>query len=331
MRKLKIPASWSKFIGKCKMIWAKHGPMIKFVTGNVGLVGAGVAGCVATAKAMRILDSAKDTIAAIKDIGPECSYHMEDPKTGELVECTQTEAIAMVRKETAVKLFKLYIIPVGVGASAVIIETSGFKDMLVRNAALSASLTAYKKALDTYKERAQRYLTPEEQLSVKYGDDVIGEIKEDEAIEQILPNTYSPLAIVFDETCIGWTGNIAQDLWFIRTREREANEIFNQQGFFFLNDAYKMLGVPMKPKVIDSSNNKMPDRRDIGQVLGWDKNNPNGDGYISFGIDEHMDNPETRAFVNGRYKYIVLDFNVDGYILDSLKLNPKTCDWMPKV
>ena len=315
MVKMKIPASLSKRIGKWKIGWKKNGPVIKFVVGNVGLIASGVAGCVATAKAVRVLDGAKDTIAAIRDIGPKSTYHMEDPKTGELVECTQQEAIAMVRKETAVKLFKLYIVPIGVGASSVIIETSGFKDMVVRNAALGATLTAYKKALDTYKERAGKYLTAKEQMMVENGEEVIGEEKDGEVTEQILPDPYSPVARVFDESCLGWCSDRVQTIWYLQQRRNEAQTLFENQGFLFLNDVYKMLGYPLTQ---------------AGQILGWLKNSENGDGYISFGI-ENIDDENVRMFRNGKVKYVVLDFNVDGPIIDGLELNPRTCNWMPKV
>ena len=316
MLKIKIPASLSKKFGKLKIGWKKHGPTIKFIVGNVGLISAGVAGCVVTAKAVRVLDGAKDTIAAIRDIGPGCEYHMEDPRTGELIECTQEEAIAMVRKETAAKIFKLYIVPVGIGAGSVIIETSGFKDMLVRNAALGASLTAYKTALDTYKARASKYLTPEEQEKVEIGEDQITIINNEGEETYDLPDPYSPIARVFDETCLGWQSNAEQNYWFLTRRRAEAQERLEREGFLFLNDVYKMLGFPMTQ---------------AGQVLGWLRDSEDGDGYISFGIQENLDDEATRRFVNGHDKYIVLDFNVDGNIINQVDLNPKTCKLMPKV
>jgi len=176
-------------------------------------------------------------------------------------------------------------------------------------------LTAYKKALDTYKDRAARYLTPEEQVAIENGEETIGEIKDDEVIEQINPDPYSPVARVFDETCIGWCSDRIQTLWFLETRRKEAQALFDQNGYLFLNDVYKMLGYPLTQ---------------AGQLLGWLKNSENGDNYISFGI-ENIEDENVRMFRNGRIKYVVLDFNVDGPIIDGLQLNPKTCNWMPKV
>ena len=56
-----------------------------------------------------------------------------------------------------------------------------------------------------------------------------------------------------------------------------------------------------------------------GQVVGWryEPEESNCDGYVSFGI--YNANRETaRDFVNGYERSILLDFNVDGPILDTL-------------
>ena len=68
-----------------------------------------------------------------------------------------------------------------------------------------------------------------------------------------------------------------------------------------MNEVYDMLGIP---------------RTKAGQIVGWiyDEECPNGDNVIDFGIYES--NKATRDFVNGYERTILLDFNVDGPILD---------------
>ena len=58
-------------------------------------------------------------------------------------------------------------------------------------------------------------------------------------------------------------------------------------------------------------------RTKAGAQVGWvyDEKNPVGDNYVDFGIFD-IYNPKSRDFVNGYEKVIVLDFNVDGVILD---------------
>ena len=54
-----------------------------------------------------------------------------------------------------------------------------------------------------------------------------------------------------------------------------------------------------------------------GQVVGWvyDEKNPVGDNFVDFGIYD-LYNEKARDFVNGRERSILLDFNIDGNILD---------------
>lgn len=57
-------------------------------------------------------------------------------------------------------------------------------------------------------------------------------------------------------------------------------------------------------------------RTNAGQVVGWIycEKNPVGDNYVDFGIY----NLQNEGFVNGNERSILLDFNVDGIILDKI-------------
>ena len=60
-------------------------------------------------------------------------------------------------------------------------------------------------------------------------------------------------------------------------------------------------------------------RTKAGAQVGWvyDEKNQNGDNYVDFGIFD-IYSPKARDFVNGLEKVIVLDFNVDGCVLDMI-------------
>lgn len=111
----------------------------------------------------------------------------------------------------------------------------------------------------------------------------------------------SQYARFFDEACPAWTKNSEYNLSFLKLQQQYANDILKSKGHIFLNDVYDMLGMP---------------RTKAGQVVGWvyNETNPVGDNYVDFGIfEEH-----NRKFVNGYETSILLDFNVDGCILEVL-------------
>ena len=91
---------------------------------------------------------------------------------------------------------------------------------------------------------------------------------------------------------------------FVIKQQDWANEKLRAKGFLFLNDVYKSLGMQ---------------ETQAGQIVGWvyDKNKPSGDNYVDFNIFNGSE--PSRAFVNGYEKAILLDFNVDGPILNCLE------------
>ena len=89
---------------------------------------------------------------------------------------------------------------------------------------------------------------------------------------------------------------------FLRARQNWFNDKLKADGYLFLNDVYDELGIP---------------RTKPGQIVGWiyNENNPVGDNYVDFGMYDVNYEP-ARDFINGHECNILLDFNVDGPILD---------------
>lgn len=113
---------------------------------------------------------------------------------------------------------------------------------------------------------------------------------------------YSQYARFFGETCPAWSKNSEYNLMFLLQMQRYANEKLKAQGYLFLNDVYEMLGMP---------------KTQAGQIVGWvyKENNTDGDNYVDFGIYRTEKNAK---FVNGFENSILLDFNVDGPIIDKM-------------
>lgn len=106
----------------------------------------------------------------------------------------------------------------------------------------------------------------------------------------------------FDAGCPGWDKNSEHNLLFLKQQQNFANDLLKVQGYLLLNDVYDMLGIP---------------RSKTGQVVGWiyDKEHPVGDNHVDFGIYSDRN----QEFVNGYNNSPLLDFNVDGNILDVLE------------
>lgn len=116
--------------------------------------------------------------------------------------------------------------------------------------------------------------------------------------------TKAPMYVyLFDKHSGVWTGDKERDRFFLMSQQDYMNEVLKHRRIVFLNEVLDILGLP---------------RTKRGQVVGWtyDEHNPTGDNYIDFGFGDVCQ----RKGVNGA---IVLNFNVDGDILDKLgeKLN----------
>lgn len=114
--------------------------------------------------------------------------------------------------------------------------------------------------------------------------------------------SYSQYARYFTETCPGWTKDAEFNLMFLLRVQNYATEKLKTRGYLFLNEVYDMLGIP---------------RTKAGQIVGWiyKENNTDGDNCVDFGIYKTDKNAN---FVNGFENSILLDFNVDGAIIDKM-------------
>lgn len=131
-------------------------------------------------------------------------------------------------------------------------------------------------------------------------------IKLDEVDENVTPvdrelYSVSHYSRWFNEKCLAWTKDSEMNKMFLLQQQNYANEKLKARGYLFLNDVYDMLGIP---------------RIKAGQVVGWvyGPDNTTGDNYVDFGLFNH----NNEDFINGYENSILLDFNVDGMILDHI-------------
>ena len=320
MMKTEIAEKASRALHKVGFKIKKHSPEILVVAGVVGTVTSAVMACKATTKLERILEESKEKVERVHKVLEDetlCKKKViENDEIKEVVVYSEEDSkkdLAIIYAQTGFELVKLYGPAVVLGALSLTSILASNNILRKRNVALAAAYTAVDKSFKEYRgrvvERFGEALDKELRFNVKSKE--IEEITVNEKgkekiikknVEIVDPNTTSDYARFFDNGCAGWEKDAEYNLMFLRRQQDYANEKLRSKGHLFLNEVYDMLGI---------------NRTKAGNVVGWiyDEKNPVGDNYVDFGIyDIHKE--QNRDFVNGIERSILLDFNVDGPILD---------------
>ena len=285
----------------------KHSPEILVVVGVAGVVTSTVMACKATTKAGDILEEHKNQMNAIDQVVKmdRNDYMEEDHKKDTTIVYTQT----------AIKFVKLYSPSIMIGVLSLGCIIYSHNILTKRNAALAAAYATVDRGFKEYRgrvvERFGKELDHELRYNIKAQEFEKTEVDKKgnekvvkETVNVADPNLYSDYARFFDDGCNGWSKDPEQNLTFLKCQQAYANEKLKAKGYLFLNDVYKMLGIPATK---------------AGQIVGWiyDEKNPIGDNFVDFGLYD-MNKPVVRDFVNGYERTILLDFNVDGNILEMM-------------
>lgn len=308
--KIKVP---SKLKPLARKISNKSPELLLVGAGVTGALALGLA-CKETVSAMDILDEHKKTLEEIEEV-----HRMEESgeiETGTYPEATYKKDIMVAYSHTGVKLAKNYTPTALCTAVTVALVLSSYNIMKKRNVALTMAYAGLHEAYTTYRKRVIEDLGKEKDMEYRFGKHTEtvteekrgrgGKIKEVEkeidVIDAPNSNDYSVYARFFDESCVGWTKYPEYNLQFLKSTQKYANQKLRTQGYLFLNDVYEALGMP---KTV------------AGQMVGWlDKGD--GDGFVDFGI--YTGTERSAAFVNCYERSILLDFNVDGVIIDKVGL-----------
>lgn len=316
MNKPSIANKAANMMGKTGLKLKKYSPEILVVAGIVGVVASSVMACKATTKATDILEESKKQIDTIHECAADTSlvesgrYSPEDAK----------KDLAIVYVQTGAKFVKLYGPSVILGALSIASILASNNILRKRNVALAAAYTAIDRSFKDYRNRVIERFGAAVDRELKYNiqtkkvDEIVTdpetgkEKKVKKSIEVSNGSEFaSPYARFFDEGCKGWEKDAEMNLMFLRAEQNFANDRLKARGYLFLNEVYERLGIPTTK---------------AGQVVGWiyDPEDPNhqGDNYVDFGIYD-MNREKTRDFVNGYERVILLDFNVDGDIMDLIE------------
>jgi hypothetical protein len=306
MKKIDI----SRTLSKMKFQLKKHSPEILVVAGVVGTVTSAVMACKATTKINDILENTEKELGyiheAVENDDPEV-YTVEDSK----------KDLVIVYAQTGVKLAKLYAPALILGGLSISSILASSNILRKRNVALAAAYATVDKGFKEYRGRVvERYgagVDKELKYDVKTTTfeetttDNKGKVKNvTNEVDIVNPNEWSDYARFYDDGCEAWCKDPELNLTFLKAQQRYANDLLIANGYLFLNDVYAMLGIP---------------KTQAGQVVGWiynpDKADESGDNFVDFGIYDAA-RTSTRDFVNGYERTILLDFNVDGYILNMM-------------
>lgn len=307
MKNIGIMKNVTRTINRTGLKFKKYSPEILMVTGIVGIVASGVMACRATLKVNEVIDDAKNSIETVHEVleTPEMKekYTEEDGK----------KDLAIIYVQTGVKLAKLYGPSVLLAAASIGCMVGSNRILSKRNVALAAAYATVDRGFKEYRgrviERFGKDLDRELRYNIKAKE--IEEISIDEdgketvikkTVDTMDPNHYSPYSIVFDDGNKGWDKDPELTKFFLIQQQNYANDLLKARGHLFLNEVYDLLGAK---------------RTKAGAQVGWvyDEDHPVGDNFVDFGIFD-IHNPKARDFVNGDERVIVLDFNVDGVILD---------------
>lgn len=315
MAKNGITKSISRTFSKALFQMKKHSPEILIGVGVVGTVASTVLACKATTKLNGILEEHKNTVDRIH----ECSKNPES--TEEYTQEDVSKALTVTYAKTGLNIAKLYAPAALLGVASLSCIIGSHVVLRKRNVAIAAAYAALDKGFKDYRGRVIEEFGEEIDKRLKYNlkteeveetvVDENGKEKKTKKVIDFFDGDLSPHARVFDAQSCYWEKTPEYNLLFLRAQENYANDLLNSRGYLFLNEVYDMLGF---------------EKTKSGQVVGWVLDNKDGDGHVDFGIiTTNRRNPNTingdaRSFKAAHEACIILDFNIDGVIIDKVDI-----------
>lgn len=299
-----ITASRQTF-GKMSFALKRHSPEILLVTGIVSAIGGTVLACKATTKASEIVKSTKEEVEMIH----EC---MENPELStEYTKEDSQKDLAITYTKCAVKLAKNYAPAVAVGVFSLGCILASHNILRQRNMAFAAAYATLDKSFKSYRERVADELGNEVENKFRHNIKAMevtetlvdAETGEEKTVTKTVETTdlpWSEYSRFFDEGNPNWEKNADFNLMFLHSQQTYANQLLRARGYLFLNEVYDALGFP---------------KTKAGQIVGWIYN---GNNEIDFGIYD-ISKQSTRDFINGYERTFLMDFNVDGPIIDKVR------------
>jgi len=274
------------------LLLSKHSPRLMFIGGLVGVGTATVLACRATLKLGDELSTIQRGVEYTK--GVKEHENLPSPYSDK----EYHRDLTFIYTKGVLDIIKLYGPALIIGGTAVALLTGSHVTLSKRNAELTATLSALTTFMNEYRGRVRKELGEDRELELYHG------IQEEEVelngkkhlMKVGDPSKVSPYARFFDEYSNEWSKEPGRNKIFLECQQRYFNQLLRVRRHVFLNEVYDNLGI---------------ERTKAGNIVGWVIGGE-GDNYIDF----HIYETNNRMFVHENERSILLDFNVDGVILD---------------
>lgn len=301
-----VPNAVSRKVAITMLKTKKSSPTILFAAGVVGVVGTTVLACKATLKLEEVLEESSNNMEKARSLHDEGRHNYGDTEFN--------QDMTKLYIEAAVSVVKLYAPAIALGVLSISALAGSHNILNKRNAALGAAYAAVENSFAEYRRRVAKVVGEDKERELRYGSTEVEHLVETSKGPKVVHDKRygntdaSPYARVFDEVSSHeWKGDREYNRTFIELQEKWCNDRLRARGFVTLNEVLERLGLSLCK---------------AGQVVGWvwDPRNEirregqTGDNYISFGI-----NRPGEQFFHGPFNAILLDFNVDGNILDLIE------------
>jgi hypothetical protein len=299
-----IKATVAKFAAKQVLLVQREAPTILFVAGIASIGTSTVLACKATMQLQGKVDLLERGHTAIETRAKIDKDFSERDRRTELL------SLKMSFMGDVAKLYAPAFIFAAIGVASL----SGSHYLLNRrNAAITA---AYAGLMETHREYRRRVAQEvgedrERELHYEAQNNALHERNKDGTVSKSRrknPMESSIYARFFDQTNLNWQPVPEYNKVFLHGQQQYQNNRLQTRGYVFLNEVYRDLGIePTK----------------AGQAVGWIlSDDGTTDNYIDFGIFDGGTR-ELRAFVNGEEGSILLDFNVDGNIMNRVRMQER--------
>lgn len=296
----------SRGIGAMKLLLHAKSPTL-WVVGGVAAMGASViVACRQTAALETVLEPHVEQLEKLKVAQDALTTNSHKVKTrdGNLV---SMEDISKDRFSTYIKAgvdcSRLYAVPLVLFIGGACMVFKGHSILQQRNAALAVAFTTLKKSMDAYRARViaeqgheadQRFLNGHtEMITGKDGYSQRVATRNWKAPEDVYDRVFS------QENSKFWENDLGTNKHFISCQQRYAQQVLNHDGYIYLADVYKGLG--LAPSA-------------TAQLVGWKiRYLPDGTKDIPI-VDFGLDKPLSDDWKYNQEKAVYLAFNCQGLI-----------------